>query len=354
MGDPARAGASDRRRPGDAGPRYRRARGGRLRRGIPAAVPRGDVSQPVRRPDLHPAVGRAPPPWRDDQAQPAPRSRQRQAADRGRRFDRARDDDQADRRAAAQGRRDRGPRPDQRAADLPPVLLRDRHADRDRADRRDPQRARDPRLHRRRHARLPVDPRRARCARAAVRAVLLRLLRRPLSRIPCRTTRPAASSSSRRRWSADDRGEGDRRPRRVPFVRRRCRGRRARRRPHAGACRVDPAAGAGRRARRVRRGDRDPGRLSRSAPGRIDRRGRDQDRDRRRRSTASTRSASTSWPCAPTTSSAAGRSRWPSSTTSQSGRSSPNGSPSWSARSRPAAAMPAARSSAARRPSTRA
>ena len=41
-------------------------------------------------------------------------------------------------------------------------------------------RARDPRLHRRRLARLPVDPRRARRARPAVRAVLLRLLRRPL------------------------------------------------------------------------------------------------------------------------------------------------------------------------------
>ena len=43
-------------------------------------------------------------------------------------------------------------------------------------------RTRDPRLHRRRFARLPVDPRRARRARAAVRAVLLRLLRRPLPR----------------------------------------------------------------------------------------------------------------------------------------------------------------------------
>ena len=144
------------------------------------AVPRGDVPQPVRRADVHPAVGRAAPPGRDDQAQPAARGRQRQAADRRRRFDRARDDDQADRRAAAQGRRDRGPRPDQRAADLPPVLLRHRHPDRDRADRLDPHRARDPRVHRRRFARLPVDPRRARRARAAVRAVLLRLLRRPL------------------------------------------------------------------------------------------------------------------------------------------------------------------------------
>ena len=36
-----------------------------------------------------------------------------------------------------QRRGERGPRPDQRPADLPPVLLRDRHADRDRADRGD-------------------------------------------------------------------------------------------------------------------------------------------------------------------------------------------------------------------------
>ena len=78
------------------------------------------------------------PAGRDDQAQPAPRGRARQAADRRRRLDRPRHDDQADRRAAAEGRRGRGPRPDQRPADLPPVLLRHRHPDRDRADRGDP------------------------------------------------------------------------------------------------------------------------------------------------------------------------------------------------------------------------
>ena len=74
----------------------------------------------------------------------------------------------------------RGPRPDQRAADLPPVLLRHRHLDRDRADRRDPHGARDPRVHRRRLARVSLDPGRAGGARPAVRAVLLRLLRRQL------------------------------------------------------------------------------------------------------------------------------------------------------------------------------
>ncbi len=74
---------------------------------------------------------------RDDQAQPAPRGRPRPAAHRGRRFDRAGDHDEADRRAPPAGGSGRGPRPDQRSADLPPVLLRHRHPDRDRAHRRD-------------------------------------------------------------------------------------------------------------------------------------------------------------------------------------------------------------------------
>ena len=91
------------------------------------------------------------------------------------------------RRAGAQ----RGPRPDQRAADLPPLLLRHRHPGRDRADRGDPVGGRDPRVHRRRLARLPLDRRRPRGARAAVRAVLLRLLRRQLPRArPVRRAEP--------------------------------------------------------------------------------------------------------------------------------------------------------------------
>ena len=63
---------------------------GRLRRGQRPAVPRGDVPQPLRRPDVHPAVGRAAPSGRDHQAQPAARGRGRQEADRRRRLDRAR------------------------------------------------------------------------------------------------------------------------------------------------------------------------------------------------------------------------------------------------------------------------
>ncbi len=77
---------------------------------------------------------------------------------------------------------DRGPRPDQCAADLPSLLLWHRHPGRDRADRRDQVGGRDSRLHRRRFARLPLDPGRPRGARAALRPVLLRLLRRALSR----------------------------------------------------------------------------------------------------------------------------------------------------------------------------
>ena len=105
MGEQLAIEHADRRRPRHAGPRHRRPGRGRLRRGERPAVPRGDVPQPLRRADVHPAVGRAAPPGRDDQAQPAARGRRRQAADRRRRLDRARHDDQADRRAAAQGRR---------------------------------------------------------------------------------------------------------------------------------------------------------------------------------------------------------------------------------------------------------
>ena len=89
----------------------------------------------------------------------------------------------------------RGPRPNQRAADLPPVLLRHRHADRDRADRRDQQSIDgDPRVHRRRFAVVPVDRRRARRDRPAARPLLLRLLRRQLP--GARPVRRRATTSS--------------------------------------------------------------------------------------------------------------------------------------------------------------
>ena len=80
------------------------------------------------------------------------------------------------RRAGREG----GPPPDQRPADLPPLLLRHRHGDRDGADRRQPHGGRDPGLRRGGLAGLPVDPRGPGGAGPALRPVLLRLLRRQL------------------------------------------------------------------------------------------------------------------------------------------------------------------------------
>ena len=189
-----------------------RAGGRRVRRGVRPAVSRGHVPQPLCRADVHPAVGRAAPPGRDDQAQPAARGRERQAPHRRRRLDRARDDDEADRGPAAQGRGRRGPRPDQRAADLPPVLLRHRYVRRDRADRRDPHRARDPRVHRGGHrsatcrsaaSSRPWSCRTSGSASPASTAT---------TRSPSRTTSTRASSSSKSRWSrvADGRAAASR------------------------------------------------------------------------------------------------------------------------------------------------
>ena len=90
------------------------------------------------------------------------------------------------------------------AADLPPVLLRHRHLDRDRAHRLDPLGRGDPRLRRRRLAGLPVHPRRPRGARPAVRPVLLRLLRRRV---------PGAGAVRRRGAQVHPRGaDRERRP----------------------------------------------------------------------------------------------------------------------------------------------
>ena len=72
---------------------------------------------------------------------------------------------QADRRPAAAGRRRRGPRPHQRAADLPPVLLRHRHLGRDRAHRGDAHRDR-------RSATSSAPIRSATCPSAGVLAAL--------------------------------------------------------------------------------------------------------------------------------------------------------------------------------------
>ena len=198
-GDGARPRASGRDRHGHAGPRHRGGRRRRLRRGVRHPVPGRPRPQSLHRADVHPAVPDDAPAGGDDQAQPAPRGRPRPAPDGGRRLDRPGHDDEADRRPPPEGGGDRGPRPDQRAAHLPPVLLRHRHADRDRAHRRLEVGRGDPRVHRRRFPRLPLDRRRPRRPRPAVRAVLLRLLRRPLPGAgPVRRAR-AGSSPSRRR-----------------------------------------------------------------------------------------------------------------------------------------------------------
>ena len=199
----------------------------------------------------------------------------------------------------------RGPRPDQRPADLPPVLLRHRHLDRDRAHRLDPLRRGDPRVHRGGHARLPVDPRRAGRARPAVRAVLLRLLRRQLPR-----ARPVRRQ--RAQVPARDRGQrgrpGDDAPRLRAVRRGRGRGRPGRV-ADAGGGRVDAPAGGPGRPRRVRIGVHDPRGRPRARDRVVDRRRGDEDRDRRARWAATTRSASTSSRCAPTTSCAPAPSR---------------------------------------------
>ena len=59
---------------GHARPRHRRRGRGRLRRGERPAVPRGHGQEPLRRPDLHPAIAGDAPARRRHEAQPAARS----------------------------------------------------------------------------------------------------------------------------------------------------------------------------------------------------------------------------------------------------------------------------------------
>ena len=89
---------------------------------------------------------------------------------------------------AAPGRRRRGPRPDQRAADLPPLLLRHRHLDRDRAHRVDPHDRGDPRVHRRRLAGLPVGARASWPASTCRTSSSASPASTATTRSPCRTT----------------------------------------------------------------------------------------------------------------------------------------------------------------------
>ena len=86
---------------------------------------------------------------------PLPELLERPARRRCRRHDRARHHDAARRGDAAQGRCARGAHAHHLAPDHAPLLLRRRHGDARRTDRRAPRDRGDPQAHRRRHARLP-------------------------------------------------------------------------------------------------------------------------------------------------------------------------------------------------------
>ena len=232
---------------------------------------------------------------------------------------------------------------DQLAADPPPLLLRHRHPDRDRADRLDPFGRGDPRVRRRRLADLPLDRRRPVGARPAVRPLLLRLLRRPLPGPGPVRHGPAQVRPRGCGGRAGLAGRGRRRPRpdHAECAEPGRGAARPRPRRQVAAARGTPTGGAGvdidageravelmrgvggghapaggdRRARRLRLGDGAARRACASrcwsapptawAP-----------RPRSRwRWAGTTRSATTWWRCAPTTSSAPAPSRSSSSTT---------------------------------------
>ena len=89
--------ASGRRGPGDARAGHRRSGRGGVRGGLRHPLPRGHGPQPVHRPDVHPAVAGDAPARGLGEAVPPSRGRPRAAAGGGRRLDRARHDDPADR-----------------------------------------------------------------------------------------------------------------------------------------------------------------------------------------------------------------------------------------------------------------
>ena len=218
--------------------------------------------------------------------------------------------------------------------------------------------ARDPRVHRRRFARLPVDPGRARRRSTCPTTGSASPASTATTRSPSRTTRRAASSCSRSRCRCVRAAivavaDADARPPTAApgSTSRRASGRSTSCAAHVESTRRPEVVGG---LGGFGGGVRHPGRLPRAAARRLDRRGRHEDGHRGRASGASTRSASTSSRCAPTTSCAPAPSRSRSSTTWPSAGSTRSGSRSSSAASRPAAARPAPRSSAARRPSTRA
>ena len=141
------------------------------------------------------------------QAEPAARSRRRQASDRRGRLDRARHHHPPDRGLLRKAGATRGPPADQRAADPPPLLLRHRHPDRDRADRLDPFGRGDPRVRRRRLA--GATSRSAACCRRWTCRTTGSASPASTAGTRCRspTTRPATSSSWRCRRRAGLPGE---------------------------------------------------------------------------------------------------------------------------------------------------
>ena len=145
-----------------AGSRLRRVRGDRIRRGVGPAAADGPDPQSLRRPHVHraapvdPALRRA---REAESGQEHPAGPARRAR---RRFDRARHDEPEDRQDGARGRRERSAHADQLSADDFAVLLRRRHAEARRADRRDALARGDPAVHRRRLARVSQPRRHAR------------------------------------------------------------------------------------------------------------------------------------------------------------------------------------------------
>ena len=197
---PARPRAPGRGRPGHPDARVRHPGRDRLRRGVRHPVRPGLREELLRRPHVHPALPDHPPARHPAQAQPAARGDRGQAPDRRGRLDRARQHPAGHRPDAPRGRREGGPRPHLQPAGVLAVLLRHRLRHPRRADRRQPLRGGDPRLARRRHARLHLARRAGRRDPYPERPALPRLLRRRSTRSTSPRT-PAASTCSKRHAS---------------------------------------------------------------------------------------------------------------------------------------------------------
>ena len=165
------AAVADRRRHGDAGSRIGDPGRPGLRPGVGDPLRRRSREEPLRRPYVHPAEPAATRHGRAHEVEPAAREHPREAAGGRRRFDRAGHHHAPGGRDAARGRCGRGALPRVVAAVPLPVLLRHGHRPPRRAARRGSLGRRDPRLPRRRFARVPrsrpADARDARVARTS-------------------------------------------------------------------------------------------------------------------------------------------------------------------------------------------